>query len=206
MPKSRVYPSVLSLKLHIFVIGGYSPSYTVAVEIFKLDVSQWFKADPLPKACCDISSVAIDDVIYSLGGYKHPLHLSQAVCAPISDLLHSAVSADDSVESEISFTKSVWKKLHNTPTYEPAAAVLGGKLLAIGGTDKATKGENRKEVYMFAELANLWTYIGDLPSGVATPGPTRAQAQDKLAYALVKLIANLRIKYLNCKAKTSGSC
>lgn len=145
MPTSRVYPSVLSLKSHIFVIGGYSPSYTAAVEIFKSDVSQWFKADPLPKACCDMSSIAIDDIIYSLGGYKHPLHLSQAVCAPISDLLHSAVSADDSVQSEISFTKSIWKKLHDTPTYEPAAAMLGGKLLAIGGTDKAKREEIEKK-------------------------------------------------------------
>jgi hypothetical protein len=75
-----------------------------------------------------MSSIAIDDVTYSLGGYKHPGHLSQAVCAPITDLLHSAVSADDSVQSEISFTESVWKKLPNTPMYEPAAAVLGGKL------------------------------------------------------------------------------
>jgi hypothetical protein len=164
MPTSRVYPSVLSLKSHIFVIGGYSPSYTAAVEIFKSDVSQWFTADPLPKACCDMSSVAIDDVIYSLGGYKHPWHLSQAVCAPISDLLHTAVSAGDSVQSDISFTKSVWKKLPDTPTYEPAAAVLGGKLLAVGGTDKAKKGENRKEIYTFAEAAESWTYIGDLPA------------------------------------------
>lgn len=55
--------------------------------------------------------------------------------------------------------------------------MLGGKLLAIGGTDKATKGENRKEVYMFAESANLWTYIGDLPAprfdaAVAVVSPT----------------------------------
>ena len=42
--------------------------------------------------------------------------------------------------------------------------MLGGKLLGIGGTDKATKGENRKKVYMFAESANLWTYIGDFPA------------------------------------------
>jgi hypothetical protein len=46
------------------------------------------------------------------------------------------------IYSEISFTKSVWKKLPDTPTYEPAAAVLGGKLLAVGGTDKDKKGEN----------------------------------------------------------------
>ena len=138
--------------------------YSAAVEIFKSDISQWFQADPLPKACCDMSSVAIDDVIYALGGYKHPLHLNQAVCASINDLLHSAVPADDSEQSEISFTKSVWKKLPNTPAYEPAAAVLDGKLLAIGGTDTAKKGANRKEIYMFSESASSWTYTGDLPA------------------------------------------
>ena len=164
MPTSRVYPSVLSLKLQLLVIGGYSPSYSAAVEIFKSDVSQWFKADPLPRACCDMSSVAIDDVVYALGGYRHPLHLNQAVCASISDLLHSAVSADESVLSEISFTKSVWKKLADTSTYEPAAAVLVGKLLAIGGKDSTKKGANRKEIYTFAESANSWVYIGDLPT------------------------------------------
>ena len=164
MPTSRVYPSVLSLRSHLFVIGGYSPSYSAAVEIFKSDISQWFKADPLPKACCDMSSVAVEDTIYALGGYKHPVHLNQTVCAPISSLLQSAVSDNDSVESEINFTGLVWKKLPNTPAYEPAAAVLGGKLLAIGGTDTAKKGGNRKEIYMFVESANSWTYIGDLPA------------------------------------------
>ena len=171
MPTSRVYPSVLSLRSHLFVIGGYSPSYSAAVEIFKSDVSQWFKADPLPKACCDMSSVAVEDTIYALGGYKHPVHFNQAVCAPINSLLQSAVSDNDSVvpdndsvESGINFTGSVWKKLPNTLAYEPAAAVLGGKLLAIGGTDTAKKGGNQKEIYMFAESANSWTYIGDLPA------------------------------------------
>ena len=164
MPTSRVYPSVLSLQSQLFVIGGYSPSYSTAVEIFRSDVSQWFKADPLPKACCDMSSIAINNIIYALGGYKHPLHLNRSICASISDLLHSAVPADDSLQSEISFTKSVWKKLPDTPTYEPAAAVLAGKFLAIGGTDTAKKGANRREIYTFSESANSWMYIGDLPA------------------------------------------
>ena len=162
MPTSRVYPSVLSLRSQLFVIGGYSPTYSAAVEIFKSDVSQWFKADPLPKACCDMSGIAIDDTLYALGGYKHPLHLNQAVYASISDLLHSAVPEDNSVQSEICFTKSVWKKLPNTPTYEPAAAILTGKLLAIGGTDTAKKGANRREIYTFSESTNSWMYTGDL--------------------------------------------
>ena len=65
---------------------------------------------------------------------------------------------------DISFAKSVWKTLPNTPTYEPAAAVLAGKLLAIGGTKTAKKGANRKEIYMFSQSTNSWTYIGDLPA------------------------------------------
>ena len=88
---------------------------------------------------------------------RHPLHLNQAVHASVSDLLHSAVSADESVQSEISFTKSVWKKLPYTPchaAYEPTAAVLGEKRLSIGGMDSAKKGANRKEIYTFAESAN----------------------------------------------------
>ena len=164
MPTSRVYPSVLSLKSQLLVIGGYSPSYSAAVEIFRSDVSQWFMTDPLPKACCDMSIVAIDNVCYALGGFKHPLHLNQAVCASITDLLRSAVPANETEQIDVSFTKSVWKTLPNTPTYEPAAAVLAGKLLAIGGTKTAKKGANRKEIYTFSQSANSWTYIGDLPA------------------------------------------
>jgi N-acetylneuraminic acid mutarotase len=37
-------------------------------------------------------------------------------------------------------------------------------ILAVGGTDKARRGGNRKEIYTFAEAADLWTYIGDLPA------------------------------------------
>ena len=61
------------------LIGEYSPSYDQLqfryYYVPKLDISQWFKADPLPKACCDVSSVAIGKVIYALGGYKHPLSI-----------------------------------------------------------------------------------------------------------------------------------
>ena len=53
----------------------------------------------------------------------------------------------------------------NTPTYEPAAAVLAGNLLAIGGIETSSyRGAAKKEVYMYSPSTNSWVYISDLPA------------------------------------------
>ena len=57
-----------------------------------------------------------------------------------------------------------WKTLPNTPTYNPAAAVLAGKLLAIGGKETSEGGADMKEVYMYSTSTNFWIYISDLPA------------------------------------------
>ena len=50
--------------------------------------------------------------------------------------------------------------LLNTPTYGPAAAVLAGNLIAIGGGETSEGGADMKEVYMYS------------PSRPPTPGST----------------------------------
>ena len=57
MPTSRWAPGVLSLQSALVVAGGDSSSqaYTATVEIFKPDMPQWYRTDPLPTACRDIS-------------------------------------------------------------------------------------------------------------------------------------------------------
>ena len=58
MQIARGSPGVLSLQSALIVAGGDTSSgYSNAVEIFKPDTSQWYRSDPLPKACCDISLV-----------------------------------------------------------------------------------------------------------------------------------------------------
>jgi hypothetical protein len=153
----------LSLQSALVVAGGRTLTYSDAVEIFKPDTLQWFRTDPLPTACRDISLVAIGNTCYALGGYSDS-YLNQALYASVDDLLGNAVPANQTTHSGSSDTQSAWKTLPNTPTYQPAAAVLAGNLLAIGGDETSKGGAAKKEVYMYSPSTNSWIYISDLPA------------------------------------------
>ena len=157
--------AILSLQSALIAAGGEVTQRiaTDVVEILRADTSQWYKTDPLPVACCSMSMVAIGNMCYALGGYNHPSNLNQALCASVDDLLGNAVPANQTTHSG---TKSAWTTLPNTPTYGPAAAVLAGNLLAIGGwtTHREEAGTWRKEVYMYSPSTNSWIYISDLPA------------------------------------------
>ena len=163
MPTARHSPSVLSLPSALVVAGGYTSTYSDAADIFKPDTSQWYRADPLPIACNDISLVAIGNTCYALGGFNGS-QLNQALYASVDDLLGNAVPANQTTHSGSSDTQSAWKTLPNTPTYGPAAAVLAGNLLAIGGNETSDGGAAKKAVYMYSPSNNSWIYISDLPA------------------------------------------
>ena len=168
MPTARRSPSVLSLELQpaLLVVGGCTPlSYMATTEIFKPDKSQWHKTDPLPTACYDISlveTVTTGSTCYALGGYNGS-YLSQVFYASVEELLHNAMPANQTTYIRSREIQSAWKVLPNTSTYQPAAAVLAGKLLAIGGKETYEGGASKKEVYMYSFSTNSWIYIGDLP-------------------------------------------
>ena len=180
MPTARHSLGVLSLPSALVVAGGLTlggltsigaRKYTNAVNMFKADTSQWYRTDPLPTACSQISLVIIVNTCYALGGYNHPSYLNQVHYATVDDLLHNAVPANQTNHSGSSAnTQSAWKTLANTPTYRPAAAVLAGNLLAIGG-EKTSKGgaDKKEEVYMFSPSTNSWIYISDLPEPRCVP-------------------------------------
>ena len=129
MPTARWVLSILSLQSALVVAGGRtSLGVTAAVEIFKPDTSQWYRADPLPRACCHKSLVAIGNMCYALGGYTDGTFFNEALYASVDDLLGNAVPANQTTHSGSSDTQSAWKTLPNTPTYRPAAAVLAGHL------------------------------------------------------------------------------
>ena len=174
MPTARNSVGVLSLQSALVVVGGGKlvtttktllHSCTAAVEIFKPATSQWYRTDPLPIPCQDISLVAIGNTCYALGGYKSSF-LSHALYASVDHLLCNAVPANQ-ITHRSSDTQSAWKMLPNTPTYSPAAATLAGNLFAVGGCYEETL---KKEVYMYSPSTNSWIYISDLPaprSGIA---------------------------------------
>ena len=159
----RCAPGILSLQSALVVAGGCTSTFSNAVEIFKPDISQWYRTDSLSTACQNMSLVAIGNTCYTLGGFNDS-HLNQALYASIDDLLGNAVPANQTTHSGSSDTQSAWKTLPNTPTYRPTAAVLAGNLLAIGGDETSEGGADMKEVYMYSPSTNSWIYISDLPA------------------------------------------
>ena len=173
MPTARDCMHVLSLQSGLVVAGGCTtvpPYYTATVEIFKPDTSQWYRTDPLPIACCQVSLVAIGNICYALGGYDGSC-LSQALYASVGDLLANAIPANQTTYSGSSDTQSAWKTLPNTPTYQPTVAVLDGNLLAIGGKETGrVNSMNSKKVYMYSPSTNSWIHISDLPAPISGTG------------------------------------
>ena len=169
MPIARDCINVLSLQSALIVAGGcMAPFYTDKVEVFKPDISQWYRTDSLPKVCCQVSLVVIGKTCYALGGWNGSL-LNQALYASVDDLLGNAVPANQTTHSGSSDTQSAWKTLPNTPTYRPAAAVLAGNLFAIGGKETSNlQGASKKEVYMYFPSTNSWICINDLPAALSS--------------------------------------
>ena len=167
MPTARNSPGVCCLQSALVVAGGVTGphTYTDTVEVFKLDTLQWYRTDPLPTAGCNMSLVAVGNTCYAVGGYKHPSHLNRALYASVDDLLHNAVPANHTNCGDGSPIQSAWKALPDTPTYQPAAALLVNKLLAVGGKETSKLGTaDMKEVYMYSRPTNSWIYISDLPT------------------------------------------
>ena len=171
MPTARDFPGVLSFQSALVVVGGafLIGSYADVVEIFKLDTLQWYTTDSLPTACSDISLTVIGSTCYALGGYNGS-PLNQTLYASVDDLLHKAVPANQTTHSRgSSDTLSAWKILATTPTYRPAAAVLAGGLLSIGGDETSNGGADQREVYVYSPSTHSWIYISDLPAPRSLP-------------------------------------
>ena len=166
IPTSRAFPSILSLKSVLVVSGGlidvYDDEYTNVVEIFKADVSQWYRADSLPTVCHYLSMITNENMCYAIGETKLSEDRNKVFSASLDDLIDNATPVNLPVVGDN--IKSAWKVLPNTPSYQPAAAVLEGHLLAIGGWKTAKALVRKKEVYVYSFSMNCWTYVSDIPA------------------------------------------
>ena len=76
-PTARQSPGVLSLESALTVGNGYiSDRFANTVEIFQQSTSQWYRTDPMPIHCCNVSMVANGSLCYVLGGFQDPLCLN----------------------------------------------------------------------------------------------------------------------------------
>ena len=173
MPTARSFPCVLSLQSALIVAGGMLQlhDYTEIIEIFKPDMSQWYRTCVLPPKLTFYSIsgiilqlIAIGDKVYTIGGSEHT---DQMFIASVDDLLHCAVPATAKEITHIpspsrdTSLKSAWKELCETETYAPAVSVLAGNLLTIGGG--MGFGSMSTKVYTYSSSTNSWVHICDAP-------------------------------------------
>ena len=172
---ARFDPGVLSLPSALVVAGGQTDlmRYTNTVEILKHgekpEVAQWCTTNPLPIDCSRLSLVADSTTCYALGGARLRKQLNQALYASLDDILHMATPPHQNSHDERDSgpTQSAWKALPPTLSYNPAATILAGTLIAVGGWEKPVGGERRKEVYVYSPSTESWLYISDLPVPLA---------------------------------------
>ena len=131
-----------------------------AVEIFKVDTSQWYKSSPIPLACRDIALVSIGDTCFAMGGFNlfQRLHLNCAFSASIRNILHNAVPINQTLTND-----DAWTTFENTPKHP----VLAGNLIVVGGmqtSDSPVLSAAFSEVYAYSHSINSWVYISDLPA------------------------------------------
>ena len=186
MATARLHPAVISHKSALIVVGGeHFDEVTRTVEIFIVDESMWYSTRSLlPTACFGASCVISDceDKCYILGG-RNDQNLNLAMYALVNDLLQDTIQANPTVKPQEpenltleelrdraarhktqQESLSPWKMLQDTVTYSPAATMLAGSLLTIGGWETPIGGAAQAMVHRYCPSANAWIHISDLPA------------------------------------------
>ena len=197
MSSALLHPAVLSLKSTLIVAGGeYFNKVVQSVEIFQVGERRWYKTqiNSLPKASYGLSIVSSgsDNKHYALGGTNDQGNLNQALYISTEDIHYKPTEQDSSrstseLEQSDLFSSpqkliekgalddscSQWKNMPDTPTYSPAASILGGSLIALGGYEANHEGSKvQTSIMKYSHGTNSWIYIGDLP----TPGLAKTTA------------------------------
>ena len=143
MKRKRYGASAVSYRDHLLVVGGES-----MLEIY--NSRYWVETRcSLSRQCWDMKSTILNGYWYLMGGYEQ----EEEVCYASLDSLIQA--------SEISQPLSVWKKLPDVPYELCSSAVLGDRLIAVGGLP-LTSG-----IYAYSPLTHSWMHVGELPAMVS---------------------------------------
>ncbi len=166
LPTSRCFLSIITTESAIIACAGENTKRKncAIVEVYTVESSQWHTADPLPVRCALMTSIAIGDICYVLGGNgrgKRPM--KSAFFASISSIIEKATSRSHRLPKFFS-SGSVWQSLPDTPLLSCTAATLGGCLLAIGGFDDQT--QSSRAIHMFHSDTKSWIRMpsGSLPT------------------------------------------
>ena len=146
MKEKRWSSSVVSSGSVLAVAGGDGGSGPLSsVEVYYN--GQWTAGQSLPGACSNMKSVFHGDkwILIGPGGYKLGI---KVYCVS----LQSLVSGTE---------QSPWEILPDVPFPYSAVAVVGSRILSIGGGDYLSR---TTSIYAYSPDTQSWIHVGDLPT------------------------------------------
>ena len=147
MPTPRSYPTVVNYQSCIIVCGGFEGNQVV--EVFNIELAQWYTAAPLPVACEGMQSTVINDVCYLGGGRNN----RSVMCASLPTLLRSSISTPHN---------QVWTLLPDLPHYGSSLTNMGQTLLALGGEGSTSASLPSQDIDAYCPNTKAWVEFGRL--------------------------------------------
>ena len=131
----------------ILVAGGVDDDRRNIDIIEVYNGHNWAEAQCLPKPCYDMKSTVLNGHWYLMGGegqekevYYASLDLLVASCRPSEKPL-----------------PSVWKRLPDVPRARSSTAVLGNRLIVVGGYPPSSS------IHAYSPHTQSWVHVGDMP-------------------------------------------
>ncbi len=144
MPTSRsdLYRGTMAIGDKIYVVGGWNKKSLDVVEVYNVSEDKWVTAAPLPSPGIDGAIQAVNGKLYIIGG-------------------NTNVGGNVDVWEYDPVTNNYSKKASFSGEYDPATAVLDGKIYAFGG-GMAESGV-KKVAQMYDPINDTWTPIAPHP-------------------------------------------
>ena len=151
MTIERACASAVSHEEHLLVAGGtcdvYSPDPLDSVEVYDGNTGQWATAQPLPQPSWFMKSAVLNESWYLLGGYEQ----DEEVYFASLDLLIASYEASEALEAS-----SVWSKLPDVPSMYSSIAVIGNRLISMGGFPP------NSDIHTYSPYTRSWMHIGEM--------------------------------------------
>lgn len=153
MQRCRSVPATATTPTNLVVAGGLSEhNYLTTVEVLNTVTLQWSKASGrgLPQEVYNCQMMLRGESLY--------LSVEDNVFScSVEDLLKSC-------ETPPTNSSKLWTRLADVPqiVYGSALAVVRGRILAIGGTNRL--GCETRDIYCYDMATNLWSAIGKMPT------------------------------------------
>ena len=156
MQSKRYGASAVSHGEHLIVAGGTGGKYYETLDIVEVyDGQHWSYVQPLPNTSGDMKSVVLNGCWYLMGGDEQG-----------EDVYYA--SLDELITSCEMSQPSIWKLLPIVPCWYSTPAVLGKRLVSIGGIRPIPNVSLYSNIiYAYSHITESWVHAGEMPITMA---------------------------------------